>query len=352
VTILGRAALVAAAIGLALLPIPPGVVERWYSNGAYPVWQHFATSASNRAPFALFDAALVVLTGWLFWQLARHLRDRRRRWAARIGRLIVTLATAAAAVYIGFLGAWGMNYRRVPIREKVPFDAAMISLARAKTLAATAVANVNALHDAAHATAVAPDDGIDRDLVAAFREAERLLGVSHPAIVGQPKRTLLDPYFKAAAVDGMTDPFLLETLVVSDLLPFERPLVIAHEWSHLAGFADESEANFAGWLACVHGTPASKYSGWLFLYSEVSGGLPSADRAAAAAQLEEGPREDLRAVAERIRRDVRPLVFAGAWRTYDRYLKANRVAAGTASYAQVVQLVLGTRFDADWRPLR
>jgi hypothetical protein len=27
---------------------------------------------------------------------------------------------------------------------------------------------------------------------------------------------------------------------------------------------------------------------------------------------------------------------------YDRYLKANRVGAGTASYAEVVQLVLGT----------
>jgi hypothetical protein len=61
-------------------------------------------------------------------------------------------------------------------------------------------------------------------------------------------------YFKAAGVEGMTDPFFLETLVAGDLLPFERPFVIAHEWSHLAGFANEGEANFLGWLTCMKGS--------------------------------------------------------------------------------------------------
>ena len=35
-----------------------------------------------------------------------------------------------------------------------------------------------------------------------------------------------------------------------DLLPFERPFVLAHEWAHLAGHADEAEASaVAGWPA-------------------------------------------------------------------------------------------------------
>ena len=41
------------------------------------------------------------------------------------------------------------------------------------------------------------------------------------------------------------------------VIGFERPFVIAHEWSHLGGLADEGEANLAGWLACLHGTPAA-----------------------------------------------------------------------------------------------
>jgi hypothetical protein len=61
------------------------------------------------------------------------------------------------------------------------------------------------------------------------------------------------------------------------------------------------------------------------------------------AALIDGPRADLRAIAARLARDVSPKVSAAGWRVYDQYLKANRVEAGTASYAQVVRLVLGTR---------
>ena len=142
----------------------------------------------------------------------------------------------------------------------------------------------------------------------------------------------------------MTDPFFLETLVASDLLPFERPFVIAHEWSHLAGFADEGEANFVGWLTCLHGSAPVQYSGWLSLYAEVIGGLSAlATRADVAARLDAGPREDLRALADRLTRNVNPTVSAAGWRVYDQYLKANRVEDGSASYARVVRLALGTQ---------
>ena len=124
---------------------------------------------------------------------------------------------------------------------------------------------------------------------------------------------------------------------------FERPFIVAHEWSHLAGFADEAEANFVGWLTCLRGSEADQYSGWLFLYSEVSSGLSARDRAAVAAVLNAGPREDLRAIARRLAQEVNPRVSAAGWRVYDSYLKANRIQAGTASYDEVVRLVLGVR---------
>ena len=57
-------------------------------------------------------------------------------------------------------------------------------------------------------------------------------------------------------------------------------------------------------------------------------------------------------IADRVRQHVNPRVSAAGWRVYDRYLKANRVEAGTASYAEVVRLALGVRFGPDWTPLR
>ena len=100
----------------------------------------------------------------------------------------------------------------------------------------------------------------------------------------------------------MTDPFFLEVIVNSDLLPSERPFVLAHEWAHIAGYADESEANFISWLTCVRASPAAQYSGWLAAYQHISSGLPPADRRMLAATLSPPVRMDLAAERERFGR--------------------------------------------------
>ena len=42
--------------------------------------------------------------------------------------------------------------------------------------------------------------------------------------------------------------------------------------------------------------------------------------------------------------EVSPRISGAGWQVYDQYLKANRVEAGTRSYAEVIQLVVGTDF--------
>jgi len=331
--------LVAVAGVAAVAPVPPVLVEHVYSTGAYPVLQRVLTPLSNRAPFALID---LLIAGGLVWFAFFALAVRRlfrRGERRRVQRVIVCAVLPAAALYLAFLLLWGFNYRRLPLEDKVAFDAAAVTPEAARSLAAAVVSRVNALHDAAHAAGWEDETG----LAAAFAAAARDAGASGATIPGRPRRTLLDWYFRSAAVAGMTDPFFLETLVASDLLPFERPFVIAHEWSHLAGFADEGEANFIGWLTCVRGPAPAQYSGWLSLYAELIGSLSRHDRQDVVAGLAAGPREDLRAMADRLTRNVNPSVSSAGWRVYDRYLKANRIEDGTASYARVVRLVLGTQ---------
>ncbi len=324
------------------LPLPQRAVERWYSTGVYPPLQRVLTRVSNLTSIALLDVLLVCLPIVLAVLTVREVRQSARartslvRWTLRIG-------VAAAAVYLVFLLAWGLNYRRVPLEQRVRFDARGVTSAAARDATRLAVDRLNALYVDAHASPPREAGRVDAALAAAFADATMSLGASGRTVPARPKHTLLDVYFRPAAVAGMTDPFFLETLVESDLLPVERPFVIAHEWSHLAGFADEGEANFAGWLTCIRADAAAQYSGWLFLFDELASGLPRGDRADAAARLQAGPRADLRAIAARLTRDVKPHVSVAGWRVYDRFLKANRVDAGAASYAQVVRLVLGTR---------
>jgi hypothetical protein len=346
-----QVALVALAIAGAVVPLSPSLVERGFSNGLYPRIQPVLTGLSNLTPFALLDLVAGVAGIWWLVSAARDVTGVRRRgaWAA-IGSIVSRTAVTAAAAYLAFLALWGLNYRRPPLTDRLAFEPARVTQAAAVALAEQAVSQLNALFAQAHAAgwpAPGETDGVLRE---AFTRAERALGSPWQARPARPKRTLLDFYFRRAGVAGMTDPYFLETLIASDLLPFERPAVIAHEWGHLAGITDEGEANFVGWVACMQGAARDRYSAWLFLYDELAAALSAPTAKRIAGSLDAGPRADLLAIRARLQRNVNPTVALAGWRVYDSYLKANRIEEGTASYGGVVRLMTGTDFDPSWLP--
>ena len=344
-------ALVAVALCAALLPVPSSAIERFYSAGIYRVLQPALTTISNLVPFALFDLLVAgVVVTWVALAV-RDARRSKRRWLQAMGRIGLRTVVWSAGLYVIFLLTWGLNYRRVGLDNRLEYDRRAVTADAARTLGIEATSRLNALHDAAHAEASLAARVIDPALAAAFVRVNRQIG-GGTVLVGRPKTTWLNWYFRRTAVDGMTDPYLLETLVIDDLLPFERPFVVAHEWSHLAGIADEGEANFLGWLTCVHGSAAHQYSGWLFLYEQVARAVSRRDRDELARRLGSGPTDDLQAIANRIARAASPRLAAVSRRAYDAYLKANRIEAGAESYGEVVRLVLGVRFGADWTPRR
>jgi hypothetical protein len=324
----------AAALAGAFAPIPAWTVERWYSQGIFPVLQRLLTGATNLVPYALFDVMWVAAAAAAATVAYRCIRTRG--WRAGALRLAVVTAHSAAIVYLAFLAAWGLNYRRVPLVEKLDFDTSRVTHAAAERLGAENVATLNALYARAHASPESLPS-----LAAAFQDAVRSLGATRAVVPGRPKPTLLGGYFHETAVAGMTDPFLLETLIAPDLLDVERPFVVAHEWAHLAGYADESEANFVAWLTCRRGDAAAQYSAALALLGYASPRRPA---------LDPGPRLDIFAISYRYSRTNQTLRFA-ARQGYDKFLKANRVERGVESYDAVVQLILGTVLDQNGGPL-
>jgi len=334
------------ALALAFAPIDPTTIERVYSNDLYLRLQPAVTFVSDLVPVALLDVlAMTLIVLWLLTAI-RDLALRPRSWLVKAGGIAARSLGWAGGLYMAFLVMWGWNYHRVPLADRVEFDRSMVSPDAVSTLLTTTVARVNALYEPAHSEGWPPAPDPYGPLSEALASVERDLGVSSLSRPGHPKATLLDFYFRRAGVSGMIDPFFLETLVATDLLPVERPLVVAHEWAHLAGFADEGEANFVGWLACLRGTAAEQYSAWLFLYEETARAVKPVERASAAARLEEGPQSDLKAIADRLAQQVDARVASAGWKAYDRYLKMNDVKAGAASYSQVVQLVIGSRLGA------
>ncbi len=345
-----KLALIFAAGLVALAPLPRNAVERVYSRGIYPIIQPKLTTFSNTTPFAWFDALVVVTIAATLALWIMRLRQRPAGVGRTLAGLVVDTAVIGAILYLWFLAAWGLNYQRQPLREQLDFREERITRDAWRALAERTVDSLNALHRDAHAAGWPELADMPTELGPAFLRAQRDLELPWSARTGRPKRTLFNFYFTRVSIDGMTGPFFLETLANGTLLPYERAATVAHEWSHLAGYADESEANFVGWLVCMRGPVATQYSGWLSLYGSVIGALPRSERDETARRLGEGPRADLGAISDRIRRHAVPAASRAGYAVYDRFLKANRVEAGVRSYGEVLRLLLGTRFNEDGSP--
>ena len=347
-----KAAVIAAAIACALIPLSPSFIERWYSTGVYPFIQRVLTPTSNLVPMAFFDPLTVGAFVLTAVAVARAIRDARRlkRWS-RLLTTTVNLATTAAAVYLVFLALWGFNYRRVPMSSRLVVDRPAPNEEAVAALGLQAVQQMNALYKAAHA---AEDTAPWRNeqLRTAFDTVQGYLTNAPRAVPGRLKQTIYGPYFRWTSVDGMVNPFALEVMANPDLLAVERPFVAAHEWSHLAGYADESEANFVGWLTCLRADESAQYSGWMYLYWQLANEVTPPMRGRLAAALEPGPRRDIDAIVERLLRGQLPALRRTSWMVYDSYLKANRVEAGIRSYGLVVTLILRARFEEGWKPIR
>jgi hypothetical protein len=348
-----QAGVVLTALVCGVVPADPRLVERWFSTGVYPLLQRAITPLSNLLPFALFDLLTVCAGVWAITIIVRGIaRARRRRSWWQLGKTAATLATAAAAGYLVFLGVWGLNYRRLPMAERLVLDRAAPGSDAVLALGLEAAARLNTLYGEAHASGWIAEPWRDQTMQRAFTDVQRVLSDAPDAVPGRLKSSIYGPYFRWTGVDGMVDPFALEVIRNPDLLPWEVPFVAAHEWGHLAGYADESEANFVGWLLCLRGGAAAQYSAWMFLYWQINGEIGAAARPRLAAALTAGPRRDIAAIVARLERGQLPLLRTASWRVYDQYLRANRVEEGIRSYGAVVTLILRTRFEDEWTPVR
>ena len=348
-----EAVVVVAALVCAVVPLPPRVVEAIFSTGVYPAVQQVITPVSNLVPFALLDLLIIAALIVIVVAIVRTVRlaRRTRTWrpvASTLGHFLA----AGAIAYLAFLCLWGFNYRRVSMRERLALQSSLPTRDAVVELGLESVRRVNALYGDAHGAGFGTPEWRNAPLRDAFRVVQSRLSDAAPAEPGRLKASLLGLYFRWASVDGMVNPFALEVLANPDLLPWERPFVAAHEWSHLAGYAVESEANFVGWLTCLQAGAPEQYSGWLYLYWQVSGELGGRDRGRLSMMLDEGPRRDVNAIVSRLQRGQLPTLRKASWAVYDEYLRANRVEEGIRSYDEVITLILRARFENGWVPVR
>ena len=150
-------------------------------------------------------------------------------------------------------------------------------------------------------------------------------------------------FFSSMGVTGIYSPFTVEANVNGEIPGMQKPFTACHELSHLRGFMNEGEANYIGWLACIHSDDeAFRRSGWIIAYTYAGSALYKADP---------DKFEELRKnVPESVIRELRE--NNEFWDTHmteaaevqdkvnDAYLKSNGLEDGVESYGKVLTLML------------
>ncbi|HEY1681809.1 MAG TPA: DUF3810 family protein [Candidatus Tumulicola sp.] len=339
--------LLAIVAGVAALAWQPDAswIERAYSNGGYSQWEHVAFAITNPIPWSAGDIATLIGAAGAIWCIAIAVRAPRAKRFRAIGSLVLSLAAIAGAYAVWFEASWGWNYARAPIESRVRFDPSRITTAAAERLRAIAVEHMNRLAPAAHALAAQPLDLAK--LRASWLPAVRSGGDDWDPNVGSAKPTIANPFMMATGTSGFINPFALTVQISSDVLWFERPFDQAHEWSHVAAYAREDEANYLAIVTCLRShDPAIQYSGWfeLFLY------LPQ-KTTYAKSDFNSLVWQDFAAMRKRNAHNVNVLLSRWTWKTYNAYLKTNRIASGIENYNEVTRLVLGVPLDANGLPV-
>jgi len=328
------------AAALLFVPLPAWVVDEYYARGIFPTLQSWLTTATNVIPFALLDVLFIVAIYFLlrgvmhFFSVAKHVGVMDALW-----EVTKRLIRVAAVVTIVFMWFWGFNYRRLPLDTILP---AGPTNPTPQMLEAT-ISDANVLATKLRGSSTSADltfQEVARQLREPMNTALHQLNRTPLVTPGRPKFSLvLTPFFTWTGVDGMINPLALESIVHPDLLPFERPFVLGHEWAHLAGHADEAEASAVGWLACMQGNSTLAYSASLYLIMEAGAALPGDARHEAMVRLDPGVKSDLDAIADRLKRE-QPTMQWAASRVYDGLLRVNLVSDGSRSYGRALSLIL------------
>jgi len=340
---------VLAAVAVRLWNPGPRFIETHYSNGVYPAIDRAVRAVTGPLPFCLGDLlAIVVLAalGGYWFGILRSTRFANARIVlGALLRAVSRTVAGLALVYLWFMVSWAFGYARVPLTDKIVVHESRTDEDSVNRLADRVIDELTRDAPPAHAEHL-DDAAAAARLQPRFEATIRRLGDAATFAPPHLKPTLFQPLLRASATTGFTDPWTHEVNLDATLFAVERPAIFAHEWSHLAGFNDESEANFIAVVACTTATdPLLRYSGWLLVWSNLPQNVRPTHRIGRLAY------DDLAAIRARYLKNVNRQVEHASRAAYNGYLKSNHVKAGYASYGIFIRWLTGADFDRGGLPV-
>ncbi|MCK9641036.1 MAG: DUF3810 domain-containing protein [Prolixibacteraceae bacterium] len=309
-------------------------IEKYYSNGLYPVIAFLLSAFSELLPFSLWDVFWSLFILFILYLLGRVIFSK-----FKFKLFILRTLQLAALLYTFFYFSWGFNYFRDPIEKRLNWTRHI----EKKDMFPTVLDSLISIANASRVELkVADYPAIDSLIEQSYRENAARFGYKYPNGSRRAKTMLYTWFFAKSGVSGYFGPFFNEVHLNGELLPTEYPFVLAHEKAHQFGISGEAEANFMAWYICNSSKDNRlKYSASIQLLQYFF-----ADPFHHEAIREFLKRFDKKAMADIMAqrnhwKELRNETLDKAQTTANNaYLKTNKIHEGVMNYNSVVRLTL------------
>ena len=333
--------LIVLAAAIKILSYYPGVVEKIYSTGIYPVIARLQRILFGWIPFSIGDILYMVLIIGLLYGLVSIIRKiiRRQINGAWLLTWLRRVVFTVLLVYVLFNGLWGLNYDRRGIADQLELTVKPYSTYELNQLLTRIIVKLNQLDSPARVDR--PELIHPRAVFAGAVRSYAELEKREPYFIYRSpsiKSSLFGFLDNYMGFGGYYNPFTGEAQVNTNVPAFTQPYTTCHEMGHQLGYARENEANFAGYLAARHSPDLSfQYSVYFDLYLYAARELYMRDSnlvRTARERLRPDIRQDFRDLQRFNRRFINPFEPI-IRRMYGSYLRANRQPQGIMTYDEV-----------------
>ena len=319
-------------------------IERYYSNGIYPVISSFFRILLGWIPFSIGD---LLIFYFIFYALRFIYRLFKTRFKYFLNKIVGIIAFFSV-IYFCFYLFWGLNYYREPLSKSLGFEKSQYSDEELETVANYFIEQLNTIqvHITQSDTVKVENPYSQSEMYKLARNGYDSLAQTYPQFTykyGKAKSSLMSLVQSYNGTSGYMNPLTGEAQVNSRIPKTSYPTTTCHEMSHQIGYAAENEANFIGFMASLYNDDiyfqyaayrmATRYTiyevykrdpeQYKKIYNKINLGIKKEFRASSDFWAQyENPFE--------------PLMKKG----YNAYLKSNNQSKGVQSYNYVVDLFI------------
>ena len=318
-------------------------MERFYSNGFYPMIAAFSRIVFGKIPFSFGDFIyFLTILSILIW-----LWRKRKSWKQAWKNNILTVLSFVSVFYFLFHILWAFNYYRQPLFEKMGIkkeysDADLLSFTKKLITKTNAVQHQITQNDILKVVFPYTQEQVFEMNLNGYENLSAqysYFAYNNRSI----KKSIISLPLAYMGFSGYLNPFTNEAQVNYLGPMYSFPMTTNHEMAHQMGYASESECNFIGFLASIKNENLYiQYSGYSFALRYCLGNWQVRNPNVYRQLLKTVDPGILKNFKESdvFWRQYESPIETGFHAFYDNFLKLNQQKDGMESYSKFVNLMV------------